>query len=149
METDEAIVRVEAARALAAAALVAFEHAAECGRPLTQLQQIDVVANSIMSYNSMLTELSGLTMDDLIGHSRRVPLATGVVTVEVDITAETSAELHETMTALCQEFNVNTREVERHGPGGGWPAIEIEGLRENVRAALLDLNYDPDDVMGA
>ena len=42
--------------------------------------------------------------------------------------------------------NVYVRLVEKSGPMGGWPVVEVAGKESDLRGMLTELGYETDDV---
>lgn len=71
-----------------------------------------------------------------------------LATVELDYAYTADAEnLDEAMAIMASRFGVSLKVVNLHGPGGGWPVIEMTGLTDNVEKALRDgWELDNEDV---
>jgi hypothetical protein len=70
-EAAASMLRASASRALARAVVCGIDEAAQEGRPLTQLQQIDLLTMAVMAYHDELVQvLAGLSVEALIEEAR-------------------------------------------------------------------------------
>lgn len=74
-----------------------------------------------------------------------------VITIQVDWLYEDSLAAHkERLARWTGSYPVIAKVVVDHGPGGGWPVVEITGRRRQVRGFLLAeyLGGNLDDMNG-
>lgn len=70
-----------------------------------------------------------------------------VATVTVDFAWDGYPSLEIGLASVAAEYGVSLKVVTERGPGGGWPEIEVTGLRENVRRLLKKGWQYPDDMI--
>lgn len=46
---------------------------------------------------------------------------------------------------MCEEYNMQFKVIESHGPGGGNPLIEFVGADQDVQRFIEDNEYDNED----
>ena len=50
------------------------------------------------------------------------------------------------LNALLRPYGITGRVLQLHGPGGGWPEVELEGKRRPLERVLMaEWDYDEDD----
>lgn len=71
-----------------------------------------------------------------------------LASVEMDMVYETddpnlfqADTAEETAARISATHGVSVKIIYARGPGGGWPVVEVTGLRENVKAALTAQNW--------
>lgn len=65
---------------------------------------------------------------------------------EVDVDDVTSPAARDHLQSIADKNFVEINLVDRAGPGGGSPVIEVNGGSSDVRAALLELGYESTDI---
>lgn len=70
-----------------------------------------------------------------------------VVTVEQDLCWDGYNSVERCIAEMSAIYGVSLTVVNPRGPGGGWPVVNITGLRENVRRALKEGWHVSDEEM--